>query len=106
MINPPYPAETIRDDILPSLNLSMTMAAKQLGISRARFSRILNGQVGINADMALRLHIWLGENGPSAESWLHLQINYDLSLAIKKGDFEVQPIRGHLRKRNLKYVKA
>ena len=50
MINTSYPAETIRDDILPSLNLSVTMAAKQLGISQARFSRILNGQVGINAD--------------------------------------------------------
>ena len=47
MINTSYPAETIRDDILPSLNLSVTMAAKQLGISQARFSRILNGQVGV-----------------------------------------------------------
>ena len=92
MINTSYPAETIRDDILPSLNLSVTLAAKQLGISQARFSRILNGQVGINADMALRLQLWLGENGPSAKNWLHLQIKYDLSLAIKNGNFEVQPI--------------
>ena len=60
MYNPPHPAETIREDILPALGISVTQAAKQLGISRVTLSRLLNGKTGISADMAIRLHTWLG----------------------------------------------
>ena len=41
--------------------------------------------------MALRLHLWLGENSPSAESWLHQQADYDLWIASQKGLPDVQP---------------
>ncbi len=91
MHNPPHPALTIRDVILPELGLTVTAAAKQLGVSRVTLSRLLNGNAAISADMALRLHLWLGENSPSAESWLHQQANYDLWQASQKRDFNVIP---------------
>ena len=91
MYNPPHPAEVIKEDILPELGLSVTAAAKQLGVSRVALSRVVNGKAAISADMALRLHLWLGENSPSAESWLHQQADYDLWLASQKGLPDVQP---------------
>ena len=54
MHNPPHPAEVIRDDILPTLGLTVTEAAKQLGVSRVTLSRLLNGKSSISAEMALR----------------------------------------------------
>ncbi|OOF46582.1 addiction module antidote protein, HigA family [Rodentibacter trehalosifermentans] len=92
MHNPPHPAEVIREDILPELGLSVTEAAKQLGVNRVTLSRLLNGKSGISADMALRLHVWLGENSPSPESWLHQQADYDLWQASQKADFSIKPI--------------
>ncbi|WGE54688.1 HigA family addiction module antitoxin [Actinobacillus equuli subsp. equuli] len=81
---PPHPAEILREDILPSLGLSVTEAAKQLGVNRVTLSRLLHEKSGISAEMAIRLHAWLGENSPSPESWLHQQANYDLWQAQQK----------------------
>lgn len=80
MHNPPHPAETLREDVLPALGLSVTEAAGQLGVSRVALSRLLNGKANVSVDMARRLEAWLGgpENGPSAESWLRCQLTYDL----------------------------
>lgn len=92
MHNPPHPAEVIREDILPELGLTVTEAAKQLGVNRVTLSRLLNGKSAISADMALRLHAWLGENSPSPESWLHQQSNYDLWQAQQKASFQITPV--------------
>jgi addiction module HigA family antidote len=80
MFNVPHPGETIRDDILPALGLTVTEAARQLGISRAALSRVINGRAAISADVARRLEAWLDgpERGPSAESWLRQQLAFDL----------------------------
>lgn len=85
MFNPPHPGETIREDILPALDITVTEAARQLGVSRVTLSRLLHGQSGISADMARRLEAWLGgpNHGPSAESWLGMQANYDLWQAMQ-----------------------
>lgn len=91
MYNPPHPALKIRDDILPALGLTVTEAAKQLGVNRVTLSRLINGHAAITADMALRLHLWLGEDSPSPESWLHQQANYDLWVASQKVDRIVEP---------------
>ena len=48
MHNPPHPGMILRDEVLPSLGLSVTEAAKQLEISRPMLSRILNGHAGIS----------------------------------------------------------
>lgn len=76
MHNPPHPGETLREDVLPALGLTVTQAAQELGINRVTLSRVLNGKAGISVDLALRLQAWL--DGPSAESWLKGQLAYDL----------------------------
>ena len=76
MFNPPHPGETLREDVLPALGLTVTQAAAELGINRVTLSRVLNGKAGVSIDLALRLESWL--DGPSAESWLKGQLAYDL----------------------------
>ncbi len=70
MHNPPHPGETFREDVLPAHDLTVTQAAKELGINRVTLSRVLNGKAGIRIDLALRLEAWL--DGPTAESWLNI----------------------------------
>lgn len=85
MFNPPHPGELLKQDVLPDLALNVTIAAGQLGITRAALSRVLNGKAAISPEMALRLEEWLGEeNGGRAETWLQMQANYDLWLARQK----------------------
>jgi addiction module HigA family antidote len=64
MYNPPHPGETLREDVLPALGLSVTDAAAQLGVTRAALSRVLNGRAGISPEMSLRLERWLGVEPP------------------------------------------
>ncbi|MDZ4184362.1 MAG: HigA family addiction module antitoxin [Desulfuromonadales bacterium] len=91
MYNPPHPGETLREDILPALGLTITEAAKQLGVTRAAFSRVLNAHAAISPEMALRLEGWLGvENGGRADLWLGQQAAYDLWQARQAGAPKVQ----------------
>ncbi len=86
MHNPPHPGETLREDVLPALGLSVTDAADQLGVTRAALSRVLNGRAAISPQMALRLEGWLGvKNGGRADLWIAQQAAYDLSKARKIG---------------------
>lgn len=79
MYAPPHPGETLREDVLPELGLSVTEAAEQLGVTRVALSRVLNGHASISVGMALRLENWLTpENGGRAELWLQQQLAYDL----------------------------
>lgn len=84
--NPPHPGETLREDVLPALGLSVTEAAEQLNVNRATLSRVLNGRAAVSLEMALRLECWLGvENGGSADLWIAQQAAYDLWNARKAG---------------------
>lgn len=86
IFNPPHPGETLREDILPALQLNVTQAAEQLGVTRAALSRVLNGRAAISPEMALRLEAWLGvENGGRADLWIAEQAAYDLWKARKAG---------------------
>jgi antitoxin HigA-1 len=75
MFNPPHPGEIIREDCLAPLNLSVTAAAKWLGVSRGSLSELLNGHNGVSPDMAIRLE---KAGWGTAESWLRNQLSYDL----------------------------
>jgi addiction module HigA family antidote len=75
MFNPPHPGEIVREDCLIPAGLSVTDAAKHLGVSRQSMSELLNGRNGISADMALRLE---KAGWSTAESWLRNQASYDL----------------------------
>ncbi len=68
MHNPPHPGEVLRQLCLEPLNLTVTDAARSLGVSRKALSSILNGRAGISPEMAVRLSIAFNT---SAESWLN-----------------------------------
>jgi len=93
MYDPPHPGETLREDVLPALDLTVTEAAMQLGVTRAALSRVLNGRAAISPEMALRLEGWLGvENGGRADLWLSQQAGYDLWRARKTGAPKVKRV--------------
>ena len=81
MHNPPHPGEILRSLCLEPLGLSVTDAAKGLGVSRKTLSSVLNGRAGVSPEMAVRLSIAFNT---SAESWLNQQVQYDLWRAEKR----------------------
>src|SRR5260221_11985317 len=80
MHNPPHPGEVLKVLCLEPLNLTVTDAARSLGVSRKTLSSVLNGRAGISPEMAVRLSIAFDT---SAESWLNQQLQYDLWRAEK-----------------------
>ena len=77
-IPPIHPGETIREDILKPLGLSVNRLAMDLHVPVTRMHEIVNGRRSITADTALRLARYLGT---SAQFWLNLQARYDLEIA-------------------------
>mgnify|MGYP001576799958 CR=1 FL=1 len=90
MHNPAHPGEVLQDTVLGAGGLTVTEFAKRLGVSRVALSRVINGRAAVSADMALRLAAALGG---SAESWLRMQVSYDLWQAVKKGKPKVRPLK-------------
>ena len=72
MFDPPHPGTVLRDYLG---SISVTAAARHLGITRAALSRILTGSAGISAEMALRLADALDT---SPDLWIGMQSQYDL----------------------------
>jgi addiction module HigA family antidote len=83
MHNPPHPGEVVREFCIKPLSLSVTEAAKGLGVSRTALSELLNGRRGISPEMAIRLSVAFGG---SAESWITQQAQYDLWKAMQSAD--------------------
>ncbi len=81
MMNPPHPGRSIRENCLAPLELSVTEAARELGVARHTLSRILNGHAGISPEMAIRLE---RAGWSSAEFWLRRQTAYDLARARRR----------------------
>lgn len=81
MHNPPHPGEVLRELCFEPLGITVTDAAKALGVSRKTLSAILNGRAGISSEMAVRLSIAFDT---TAESWLNQQVQYDLWQAERK----------------------
>ena len=73
--NPPHPGEIIREQCIEPLGLTITAAAKGLGVTRKALSELVNGHSGVSPEMAIRLSKAFGG---SAETWLRLQLQYDL----------------------------
>jgi addiction module HigA family antidote len=90
MHNPPHPGEVLWELCLEPLGLSVTAAAKALGISRKTLSAILNGHAGIRPEMSIRLILAFET---SAESWLQQQMHFDLWQAEQRhGVLHVQKL--------------
>jgi antitoxin HigA-1 len=84
----------VRDCIEP-LGLTITEAADILGVTRQTLNNLVNGKSGISADMAIRLDKAFGGG---AETWLRLQMAYDLAQARRhEGDIKVKPVRRRKR---------
>ncbi len=75
MQNPPHPGEIVKRECLDPLGLSVTRAAKGLGVTRQALSDLINGKSGISVDMAIRLSKAFGS---TPETWLGVQMDYDL----------------------------
>jgi len=75
MHDPPHPGEVLKELCLEPLGLTVTDAAKALGVSRKTLSMVVNGRAGISPEMAIRLSIAFDT---SAESWLNQQLQFDL----------------------------
>ncbi len=80
MKNPVHPGRIVRHDCLEPLGLSVTEGAKVLGVSRQALNNVINGKSGISPEMAIRLTKAFGS---TAETWLRMQLAYDLAQASK-----------------------
>jgi addiction module HigA family antidote len=103
MKNPPHPGLSVRHDCIEPLGLTITEAADILGVTRQTLNNLVNGKSGISADMAIRLDKAFGGG---AETWLRLQMAYDLAQARQhEADINVKPVsrrklhEPHLRER-------
>jgi addiction module HigA family antidote len=80
-MRPTHPGEVLREDVLPALAMSVTAAARELGISRQTLHAIMAERAPVTADMAVRLGKWCG-NG--AHLWLAMQRDHDLAEAAAR----------------------
>ena len=83
MKNPPHPGLSVRYDCLEPLGLSVTEAARRLGVSRKQLSSLVNGHSAISPEIAIRLDKAFGGG---AETWRRLQTAYDFAQAMKGTD--------------------
>lgn len=86
MHNPPHPGEVLREWLT---DISVTDAAKRLGVTRVALSRVLNGSAAVSADMDLRLSKALGT---TPGMWYAMQAQYDMWQAQRRFRAKVQPI--------------
>jgi len=91
MKNPPHPGLTVRYNCLEPLGLTVTQGARALGVTRQALNNLVNGKSGISPDMAIRLSKAFGA---SPETWLKMQLDYDLAQARLHED-RIQVTRVH-----------
>lgn len=80
MKNPAHPGRIIKNACLEPLGLSVTDGAAVLGVTRQTLNNVIHGKSGISPEMAIRLTKAFGS---TAETWLRMQVAYDLAQARK-----------------------
>ena len=78
LLPPIHPGEILYEDFLKPMNISMNELARSIGVPPGRISQIVSGKRSISADTALRLGEFFGV---SPETWLGLQLEYDMRIA-------------------------
>ena len=86
---PTHPGQILREDVLPALDISVSEAARRMGISRQQLHRVLACTHPITTEMALRIGKFAG-NGPGL--WLRMQQTYDLWHAEQRMKSELSKI--------------
>ena len=81
MANPPHPGGIVKSECLEPLGLSVTKAARGLGVSRQALSELVNEKSAVSVEMAIRLSKAFGS---SPETWLGMQTAYDLWAARER----------------------
>ncbi len=89
-----HPGEALREDCLKAEGLTVTSAAKKLGVARTTLDRVLNGRGGISADMALRLE---AAGWSNADFWMRYQSSYDLARARMRARFRAESVVAETR---------
>ncbi len=92
MMPPTHPGQILREDVLPAVGLSVSEAARQLGVSRQTLHRIMAGTHGITPEMAVRLGRFCG-HGPGL--WLRMQQAFDLWHAERRLRDQIERIPAH-----------
>ncbi|MCX8289081.1 HigA family addiction module antitoxin [Enterobacter pseudoroggenkampii] len=85
MVNPPHPGGLVKDN-LEELKMSINGYAKLIGVSPSTVSRLVNEEIAISAEMAVKLAATIGS---TPEQWLRLQASYDLWQAQQKVDISL-----------------
>jgi addiction module HigA family antidote len=80
MKNPVHPGRIVREDCLEPLGLSVTAAAKALGVTRQALNNVVNEKAGVSSEMAIRLAKAFGS---TADTWVRMQAAFDLAVAMK-----------------------
>lgn len=84
-----HPGTTVRRDCLEKHGLSVTDAARILGVDRQTLSNLLNARSGISPEMAVRLEKAFGT---PAREWLIRQLDYELDEVMRRAsEIEVGP---------------
>src|SRR6202790_4846712 len=92
MKTPAHPLRIVRSACLEPLGLSVTAGAKVLGVTRQALNNVVNGKAAISPEMAIRLAKAFGS---TAETWLRMQLAYDLA-AARKDKSKIKVRRQHL----------
>ncbi len=78
---PTHPGEVLREDVINPLGITVTEAAKRLGVTRKTLSALINCKASMSPEMAVRIG---KATKTSPESWLFMQAKLDLWFAEKK----------------------
>lgn len=81
MKNPPHPGRIVRQECIEPLGLTVTQAARALGVTRQTLNNLVNGRAGVSPEMAIRLSKAFGS---SPDVWLGMQMEFDLAQVEKK----------------------
>jgi len=92
MKSPAHPGKIVRHDCLDPLGLTVTAAAKVLGVTRQALNNVVNGKSSISPEMAVRLSKAFGS---TPETWLQMQLAFDLA-AVRKNESRIKVQRQQL----------
>lgn len=81
MHSPPHPGDFIKTEIIESLRLTVSAAAKILGVSRPALSTLLNGRSDLSGDMALRIEKAFGVR---MDTLMRMQSAWDIAQTRKR----------------------